>query len=189
VKYDQAGNANYGAAAQVVESVTATVTPAAPSQFTLTVTKAGTGGGTITSSPSGISCGATCAGAFDVGATVTLTATPDAQSTFAGWSGACSGTGQCTVTLDAAKSVTVTFNQALAPVTPTPVRCVVPNLKGKTLSSAKKKLASAHCRTGRVTTVRSANVAKGRVISQKPGAGTKLKAGAKVDLVVSRGKR
>jgi Ca2+-binding RTX toxin-like protein len=77
----------------------------------LTVSKNGTGGGTVTSSPAGIDCGATCSHAFTSGTMVTLTATPDATSTFAGWSGAgCSGTGQCVVTMDQARSVTATFN-------------------------------------------------------------------------------
>ena len=41
----------------------------------------------VTSSPAGIGCGATCAAAFDAGSTVTLTATPDAGSVFEAWSG------------------------------------------------------------------------------------------------------
>ena len=41
---------------------------------------------------------------------MTLTATPEAGSVFAGWSGACTGTGDCVVTMDAVKSVTATFN-------------------------------------------------------------------------------
>jgi len=75
----------------------------------LTVTKAGAGSGTVTSSPAGIDCGSTCSFPFD-GGTVTLTATPaDAHSTFTGWSGACTGTGTCQVTMDQARSVTATF--------------------------------------------------------------------------------
>ena len=78
--------------------------------FPLTVLKAGTGGGSVTSSPSGISCGTTCSSSFDGGTVLTLSATPDGSSTFAGWSGACSGAGTCAVTMDAAKTVTATFN-------------------------------------------------------------------------------
>jgi uncharacterized repeat protein (TIGR01451 family) len=76
----------------------------------LTVTKAGTGSGMVTSSPAGIDCGATCSASFASGTTVTLTATPDAGSTFTGWSGACTGTGPCTVTMDQDRAVTATFD-------------------------------------------------------------------------------
>lgn len=44
------------------------------------------------------------------GTSVTLTATPASDSTFAGWSGACTGTGSCTLSIDAAKGATATFN-------------------------------------------------------------------------------
>src|SRR5208337_175460 len=65
-------------------------------QAALTVSDSGTGSGTVTSSPSGISCGTTCSGAYNSGTTVTLSATAAANSTFAGWSGGgCSGTGTC----------------------------------------------------------------------------------------------
>jgi hypothetical protein len=80
------------------------------SQYTLTVSKSGTGSGTVTSSPSGINCGSTCSAGYDGGTVVTLTATPSGSDTFAGWGGACAGTGACTVTMDAEKAVTVTFN-------------------------------------------------------------------------------
>jgi hypothetical protein len=89
------------------KSVTATFSLEA---FTLTVSKAGTGSGTVTSSPAGINCGATCAAPYDVNTSVTLTAAAATGSTFTGWSGSgCSGTGTCVVTMDAAKSVTATF--------------------------------------------------------------------------------
>jgi hypothetical protein len=76
---------------------------------TLTATLAGTGSGTVTSNPAGIDCGVTCSATNALGATVTLTATPDAISTFTGWSGACTGTGSCVVFIDDTKSVTATF--------------------------------------------------------------------------------
>jgi len=83
-----------------------------PTTFTLTTAKTGTGSGAITSNPTGISCGTTCSAIYTSGTSVTLTATPATGSTFSGWSGACSGTGTCTITMDAAKSVTATFNLA-----------------------------------------------------------------------------
>jgi Tol biopolymer transport system component len=88
------------------KSVTATF---APILHELTVTKAGGGSGTVSSSPAGIDCGPTCEADFQQATVVTLTATPGANSTFTGWSGECTGTGTCEVTMDAARSVTATF--------------------------------------------------------------------------------
>jgi len=79
--------------------------------LSLNVSKSGTGDGKVTSNPSGIDCGSTCSGSYDQETSVTLTATPSSGSVFAGWSGACSGTGDCLVTMDSSnKSVTATFN-------------------------------------------------------------------------------
>jgi uncharacterized repeat protein (TIGR02543 family) len=83
-----------------------------PGTFALSVAKAGTGTGTVTSSPAGINCGATCTASFTSGASVTLTPAAATGSTFAGWSGACTGTGACTVSMTAARSVTATFNSS-----------------------------------------------------------------------------
>ncbi|MBX3675108.1 MAG: choice-of-anchor D domain-containing protein, partial [Burkholderiales bacterium] len=84
--------------------------------FTLSVAKAGTGAGTVGSTPAGIDCGASCAAAFAEGAIVTLAASPAAGAVFAGWSGeGCAGTGSCVVTMTAARSVTATFDAAVAP--------------------------------------------------------------------------
>lgn len=76
----------------------------------LTVTPAGNGAGVVTSQPSGINCGPTCTASFPAGSSIVLTATPSTGSTFGGWSGGgCSGTGNCTVSLSAATTVTATF--------------------------------------------------------------------------------
>ena len=58
----------------------------APIVDRLSVAKAGDGSGTVTSSPAGIDCGATCAAGFDDGTAVTLVAVADAGSEFTGWS-------------------------------------------------------------------------------------------------------
>jgi hypothetical protein len=72
------------------------------------------GSGSVASAPSGISCGSsTCDASFASGAQVTLTATPATGDIFTGWSGACSGTGSCIVTMSAAESVTAMFATAL----------------------------------------------------------------------------
>jgi endoglucanase len=73
------------------------------------VTKAGSGTGTVTSSPAGIDCGSTCVATFSSGTTVTLTATPTGRSRFVGWSGDCSGKGSCVLLMTADHSVTATF--------------------------------------------------------------------------------
>src|SRR5256712_12382286 len=79
--------------------------------FALTVSNAGTGSGTVTSTPVGITCGTSCSWSYASGTMALLTATPAADSTFDGWSGGgCTGTGPCTVTLTAATEVTATFS-------------------------------------------------------------------------------
>jgi outer membrane protein assembly factor BamB len=81
-----------------------------PTAGPLTVAMAGTGHGTVISDPPGIDCGSTCSAAFDDSASVTLTATAGPGSTFVGWTGeGCSGTEACTITMDAARTVTATF--------------------------------------------------------------------------------
>jgi hypothetical protein len=75
---------------------------------TLTVQKNGTGSGGVTSTPAGIDCGGLCSASFST-ASVSLTAAPDVTSTFAGWSGACAGTGGCAVTMSTAQTVIATF--------------------------------------------------------------------------------
>ena len=78
--------------------------------LSLNVSKAGTGDGKVTSNPPGIDCGSACATTYNQGTSVILTAGPSSKSIFAGWSGACSGLGDCTVTMDDNKLVTATFN-------------------------------------------------------------------------------
>ncbi|MEZ4404621.1 MAG: hypothetical protein R3B06_31665 [Kofleriaceae bacterium] len=79
--------------------------------YTLAITRTGTGGGTVTSTPSGIACGTNCSADFPAGATVTLAAQADGASTFAGWSGACTGMATtCTVTMSQARSATARFD-------------------------------------------------------------------------------
>lgn len=85
------------------------VTASFSANFTLLLSKDGAGAGTVSSSPAGIACGATCSASFASGTSVTLTATPTSNSSFTGWSGACSGTGSCVVSMSAAQSVTATF--------------------------------------------------------------------------------
>jgi hypothetical protein len=96
-------------------SVTATFEPEGLT-YTLSVSKDGSGNGTVTSSPPGIECGSACSAPFLSGTSVELVASPDGSSTFTGWSGACSGSGDCVVTMNAAQSVSATFRSTLTPI-------------------------------------------------------------------------
>jgi uncharacterized repeat protein (TIGR02543 family) len=97
------------------EAVLLLVTDTTVTTYGLTVTRAGTGSGTVTSTPAGVTCGSTCSASYASGATVTLTAAAASGSTFAGWSGACAGTSAtCTVSMTAARSATATFNANVA---------------------------------------------------------------------------
>ena len=80
--------------------------------YALSVSKAGTGSGTVTSDPAGIDCESDCSQSYNSGTSVTLTAIASAGSTFAAWSGGNGTTnpnGTYTVSMSAAKSVTATF--------------------------------------------------------------------------------
>ena len=78
-------------------------------QFQLEVVKTGNGAGHVASGPAGIDCGPTCSANFDFNTVVTLRAAPLSGSAFTGWSGPCSGTGDCVVTINQAQSATATF--------------------------------------------------------------------------------
>ena len=79
-------------------------------QYALNVATAGAGSGSVSSNPAGIDCGGDCTESYDYGTVVTLTATPDAESSFSGWSGNLSGaTTPNTITIDGNKTVTATF--------------------------------------------------------------------------------
>jgi hypothetical protein len=162
-----------------------TVAPSPPAAVThtLTVSKSGAGSGNVTSSPAGIGCGTACSHAYASGTAVTLTATAASDSTFVGWSGACSGSGTCTVTTNADQAITATFT-----FRPTSKPCVVPKVKGKTLRKAKLSIRAHSCTVGKVRRAGSRTVKNGHVIAQKPSPGRRLKHGARVNLVVSKGR-
>src|SRR5262249_48699666 len=84
--------------------------------LTLTVMPSGSGSGTITSSDNSINCGTTCSASYSSGTIVNLTAAAAAGSTFTGWTGACSGAANCSVTINAAQSVGATFASTSFPV-------------------------------------------------------------------------
>lgn len=91
-------------------TMTATVQTAYTNNFTLGMTRSGTGAGSASSSPAGILCGRTCSASYPEDTLVNLTATPATGSTFYGWSGCDATSGAvCSVTMSAAKSVTASY--------------------------------------------------------------------------------
>ncbi len=91
--------------------------PSASVSYALTITKTGTGNGSVTSSPSGINCGTDCSENYNSGTDVQLTAAPDTGSVFAGWSGDCSSCGSaltCSITINSDKVCSATFNTEAA---------------------------------------------------------------------------
>lgn len=97
-------------------SLSASLSGTGLTPYTLTVSKDGTGVGTVTSAPAGINCGVDCSEIYLDGTTVTLSAAAGGESSFDGWAGGgCSGTGDCVTTITANTTVTATFTQ-LPPV-------------------------------------------------------------------------
>ena len=88
-------------------------TPSGPVQTRqLEVSTSGTGSGRVSLQPGGEpECGRRCVRSYELGTTVTLNAAPDRGSVFAGWSGACAGTGPCEVTMTDARTVTAEFDR------------------------------------------------------------------------------
>jgi len=84
--------------------------------FNLSITKAGNGSGTVSSSPAGINCGAACSADYPIGEAVTLSAVADSGSVFIGWE----GEDDCldgAVIMDAARNCTAHFSEAISEIT------------------------------------------------------------------------
>ncbi len=79
----------------------------------------GAGGGSVTSTPAGINCGATCSASFAWATMPELLAAPAQYFDFSGWSGACSGMAPCAPLVETPKSVTATFTRVQWPLTVT----------------------------------------------------------------------
>lgn len=94
-EYDAAGN------------IVRVVTP-----YAISVALGGTGAGVVTDDLGKVNCGSDCSGVYDLNALVTLTAIPDVGTAFVGWSGDCTGTGPCVITVTGIGSVTASFAAA-----------------------------------------------------------------------------
>ena len=86
--------------------------------YTVSTAKSGTGTGIITTALPGISCGMDCSEVYDYGSVITLTAAAGPDSVFTEWSGACSGTGPCTLTVGSDQTVSATFTRAITVTSP-----------------------------------------------------------------------
>jgi hypothetical protein len=177
---------------------------------TLTVSIAGTGNGFVTGGASSgsegsITCAklddpftAVCSARFTADEEATLVAQAAVGSTFAGWStsspysctspgggGFPPGQSWCQIFLFGTPgnaSAQATFNRQSPP-------CVTPAVKGITLARAKYSIKISNCRVGKISRDFSRTVKKGRVISQSPPAHWRREHGAKINLVVSKGRR
>jgi hypothetical protein len=107
------GSSGFGArATNASVGIDTTGTPAITFTFlpVLTISRGGSGFGTVTSTDGQINCGPTCSHGYNLGTSVTLKATPASGSTFSGWAnGGCSGTAQCSITSSSDQTVTATF--------------------------------------------------------------------------------
>jgi len=103
-----------GGVVQMTQNRTCAATFVQDQPVTRVLTVNVVGSGTVTSVPAGINCGQDCTEAFNLGTTVSLTATPAAGFTFAGWSAGCGATVQitqdrsCTATFNPPRTLTVT---------------------------------------------------------------------------------
>ena len=103
---DCSGNSSCSVTMNADKKVTAVFKPTTATTYTLNVTATN---GTVTSTPAGINCGSTCSADFADATEVTLTPTPASGYSFDSWSGDCSGSAACSVTMDADKAVTANF--------------------------------------------------------------------------------
>ncbi len=78
----------------------------------LTIKRSGSGGGSVESDPDGIDCGSDCEETYiEIDEEITLTASPDNDSDFEGWSGDCSGSGsEITITISGDMNCTAEFS-------------------------------------------------------------------------------
>jgi hypothetical protein len=105
--------AEFSGSAYYLPSTSTAVTQLVQPPGPITLMKSGTAGGTVTSSPAGIDCGATCTASFPPGTQVTLVAVAEPGAVFSGWSPYCYGfvSTTCTVASGAATTVVATFHR------------------------------------------------------------------------------
>jgi hypothetical protein len=93
---------------------TATYTIVAAADYALGLIVSGSGAGKVVSTPAGIDTTTSFSARFSSGSSVSLHATPSTYSYFSGWSGDCSGTADCLLTMTADRVATATFTKDTA---------------------------------------------------------------------------
>lgn len=168
----------------------ATVTNAGPATA-LTPTLTATLPATVSFVSGTASNGLGPCGSSGVVVTCPLQSMPSGGSTVVGIAVQTSVAGPITVSLSVASASPDprSGNNTAGVQTTVQAPCIVPNVRGRLLSAARRALAAAHCRAGKVTRRYSRKVKKGRVVSQDERPRTRLFPGSTVDLVVSRGRR
>jgi hypothetical protein len=165
----------------------------------VTLTVSIIGDGMVVSDPeAGISCGSTCSAQLPSGTDVDLGALPVAGWGFESWSATppyvcmsqnLRAPNECSLTLDNSLGTAVSLQATFTPLPSRPPRCTVPGVKGIALAKAKAFIKEYHCGVGEIRHAFSRKVKRGRVISQNPLKGWQREQGAKVNLVVSKGRR
>lgn len=101
----------------------------------LSVQISGLGSGTVTSASSDIVCSrGVCAMNYAAGAAITLTPTANAGSVFSGWTGNCSGTGSCSLTMNSSKWITAKFDPSRPDLVVSSISAVSPVQAGGSIS-------------------------------------------------------
>lgn len=113
--------------------------PSSQSRHALGVSIAGSGSGTVSDETGGIRCGFDCSESYDAGARVTLAASPEGNSIFVNWSGACSGNSfSCVIIISGPTAVTAVFKnptQELGGAAPPPAPSPAPGGSSQILIS------------------------------------------------------
>ncbi len=124
----------------------------------------------------------------DLGMRATFTVAPFGTTSTATTGTSTASTGTTTQTTTTVPPTTSAPTTTAAPPPRKAPRCVVPRVVGRPLARARRMLVRAHCRTGKISR-RFSHKVRGRVLSQRPRTGVRRPVGARVDLVVSRGRR
>ena len=132
-----------------------------------------------------------CAEVTGVTGSTYIIATSDVGSTIRARANAHTG-GGTTSAVSPPTAVVVALPTPQPPATPPPTaskKCIVPNVRGKTVARATTAVASARCALGPITRKFSTKTQRGRVLAQTPSPGTRLPVGGRVRLTVGRGLR